>query len=60
MLGNAPARVARQPAPIDQTDNDDGFYTFVMIVCGLATGAVLVALIEAARPLAHLIAELIR
>jgi hypothetical protein len=44
------------PRPAD----DDGFHTFVMIVRGLATGAVLIGLIEAARPLAHLVTELIR
>lgn len=40
--------------------NDDGFHTFVMIVRGLATGAVLIGLIEAARTLAPFAAELIR
>ena len=40
--------------------NDDAFHTFVMTVSGIATGAVLVGLIEAARPLAHLVAEFIR
>ena len=40
--------------------NDDAFHTFVMTVSGIATGAILVGLIEAARPLVHLVAELIR
>lgn len=44
------------PRPAD----DDGFQTFVLIVRGLATGAVLVSLIEAARPFTHLVTELIR
>lgn len=44
------------PRPVD----DDSFHTFVMIVRGLATGAVLVGLIEATRPLAPLVTELIR
>ncbi len=39
---------------------DDGFQTFVWIVSGLGTGAVLVGLIEAARLLTPYIAELIR
>lgn len=39
---------------------DDGFQTFVMIVSGLGTGAVLVGLIEVVRTLSPLVAELIR
>ncbi len=53
------ASLPHRPAPATPA-NDDGFHTFVMIVRGLATGAVLVSLMEAARPLPHLIAELIR
>ncbi len=42
-----------------QTD-DDGFQTFMMMASGIATGAVLVGLIEAARTLAPYAAEMIR
>ncbi len=46
----------RCPGPAD----DDGFQTFVWIVSGLGTGAVLVGLIEAVRALSPFVAELIR
>ncbi len=39
---------------------DEGVQTFVMIVSGLGTGAVLIGLIEAVRILSPFIAELIR
>ena len=42
-----------------QTD-DNGFQTFMMMVSGIATGAVLIGLIEAACTLAPFVAELIR
>jgi hypothetical protein len=44
------------PRPAD----DGGFQTFVMIVSGIATGAVVTGLIEAVRTLSPFIAELIR
>ena len=44
------------PRPAD----DDNFQTFVMIVSGIATGAVITGLIEAVRTLSPFIAELIR
>lgn len=49
-------RCDRCPRPAD----DEGFQTFVMIVSGLATGAVMVGLLETARALGPFIAELIR
>jgi len=44
------------PRPAD----DDGFQTFVMIVSGIATGAVITGLIDAARAVSPFIVELIR
>ncbi|TCP99880.1 hypothetical protein C8J46_10218 [Sphingomonas sp. PP-F2F-A104-K0414] len=46
----------RCPRPAD----DEGFQTFVMIVSGLGTGAILIGPIEAVRILSPLVAELIR
>jgi hypothetical protein len=46
----------RRPRAAD----DDGFQTFVMIVSGLGTSAVIVGLIEAVRTLSPLVTELIR
>ncbi len=40
--------------------DNGGFQTFVMIVSGLGTGAVIVGLIEAVRILSPLVTELIR
>jgi len=44
------------PRPAD----DDGFQTFVMIVSGTATGAVITGLIDAVRAVSPFIVELIR
>ncbi len=56
MLGSAPAHAARRPVPADQTD--DGFTMFVSIVSGLATGGIIVALIECSTPFAHFVTRL--
>lgn len=54
MPGNASTPIT---PPTDQTD-DDGYAMFVGIVSGLATGGIIVALIECATPVAHIVTRL--
>ncbi len=53
MPGNPATPIA---APTDHTD--DGYTMFVGIVSGLATGGIIVALIECATPVAHIVTRL--
>ncbi len=54
MASLPPRLIARRPDRCEPVD-DDGYAMFVGIVSGLATGGIMVALIECACPVAHFV-----
>lgn len=49
--------IARRPEPCEPVD-DNGYAMFVAIVSGLATGGIMVGLIECSTPVAHFVTRL--